>query len=179
MPRHSDCAGGCSAATRVVSDPPAQSRCPTKPGSGFPEYTAQRVKVDRMKARTDSAKIPLFRKSDIIIIAAVLAIAALSLLFAVRNTSSADSVVVRINGEIAAEYSCYDTGEYEIKGENDIKLTLVISPQGVSVQSASCPDKLCEKTGIITNTSQSIICLPGRISITLEGQSGEVDAVVG
>ncbi len=133
---------------------------------------------DKMKAKTNLDKIPIFRKTDIIIIAAVIAIAAVSFLVAVKNTSSANMVVVRVNGEITAEYPYSENGEYEIKGENGIELTLVIA-DGVSVRSPNCPDKLCEKTGLITNTSQSIICLPGRISITLEGDSNEVDAVVG
>lgn len=133
----------------------------------------------KLKFNNQAFNIPVFKKADIILIAAVLVIAAVSLLFAVGNTSSVDMVVVRVNGEITAEYSSDNTGEYEIKGENGIELMLNIADGGVSVYSANCPDKLCEATGRITSSAQSIICLPGRISITLEGESNEVDAVVG
>lgn len=53
---------------------------------------------------------------------------------------------------------------------------------GVRVAWADCPTQDCVRTGLITRSGQSIVCLPGRIVIRLEGGGTEdvgVDAVVG
>lgn len=124
-------------------------------------------------------KMPLFARADIIIILLVALLAIVSVLFMFGGNGSPEYVCVKLNGIVTAEYSLDRTGEYELSGENGITLTLVIEKDGVSVRHAECPDKLCEKTGKISGAGQSIICLPAKISISLEGGSEEIDAAVG
>jgi len=53
---------------------------------------------------------------------------------------------------------------------------------GVLVARADCPTQDCVHTGLITRSGQSIVCLPARIIIRLEGgaaEGGGVDAVLG
>lgn len=123
--------------------------------------------------------MPLFARADIIIILLVALLALASVLFAFGGNGSPKYASVKLNGKAKAEYSLDRTGEYELSGENGITLTLVIEKDGVSVRHAECPDKLCEKTGKISGAGQSIICLPAKISISLEGGSEEIDAAVG
>ena len=123
--------------------------------------------------------MPLFARADIIIILLVALLAIVSVLFMFGGNGSPEYVCVKLNGIVTAEYSLDRTGEYELSGENGITLTLVIEKDGVSVRHAECPDKLCEKTGKISGAGQSIICLPAKISISLEGGSEEIDAAVG
>ncbi|MGN1112817.1 MAG: NusG domain II-containing protein [Acutalibacteraceae bacterium] len=124
-------------------------------------------------------KTPLFARADIIIILLVALLALLSVLFVFSSNGSPKYASVKLNGIAIAEYSLHRTGEYELSGENGITLTLVIEKDGVFVRHAECPDKLCEKTGKISGAGQSIICLPAKISISLEGGSEEIDAAVG
>ena len=59
------------------------------------------------------------------------------------------------------------------------------SPSGKSglyVTASDCPTQDCVRTGIITRSGQSIVCLPARIIVQLTGaepEPGAVDAVVG
>lgn len=46
---------------------------------------------------------------------------------------------------------------------------------GLCVAHADCPTQDCVRTGIITRSEQSIICLPARIIIRLEGGSTDDD----
>ncbi|MCQ4022872.1 MULTISPECIES: NusG domain II-containing protein [unclassified Ruminococcus] len=124
-------------------------------------------------------KTPVFATSDIIIILFVALLALVSILFIVNNKTSHENVSVKLGGRVYAEYSLDKVGEYEIVGENDIRLTLVVEHDGVRVKNAGCPDKLCEKTGKISAAGQSIICLPGKISVSLTGGSENIDAAVG
>lgn len=54
--------------------------------------------------------------------------------------------------------------------------------QGICVSVSDCPTQDCVHTGTITRAGQSIVCLPARISIVLEGNvaSGDgPDLVIG
>ena len=64
--------------------------------------------------------------------------------------------------------------------------TLQVSTQtdgerGIYVSVSDCPTQDCVHTGTITHAGQSIVCLPARISITLEGQASDdgPDLVIG
>lgn len=53
---------------------------------------------------------------------------------------------------------------------------------GLRVALSDCPTQDCVHTGAITRSGQSIVCLPARIIIRLEGgpaEPGDVDAVLG
>ena len=53
---------------------------------------------------------------------------------------------------------------------------------GLCVLLSDCPTQDCVHTGMITRSGQSIVCLPARIVIRLEGgmaEDGGVDAVLG
>ena len=43
--------------------------------------------------------------------------------------------------------------------------------RGICVSVSDCPTQDCVHTGTITRAGQSIVCLPARISITLEGET--------
>lgn len=57
--------------------------------------------------------------------------------------------------------------EFEVKN-GKIRLTKV-----------SCPDKICEKTGYIGSSGQSIICVPNKITVAVAGSNESVDVTVG
>jgi hypothetical protein len=45
----------------------------------------------------------------------------------------------------------------------------------IKIIDADCPDKLCVKTGWITESGQSVICLPHKLIIKIQGGSKEID----
>ena len=57
-------------------------------------------------------------------------------------------------------------------------ITISKTAGGVKVRSAPCPDKLCQKQGVITNSGSSIICVPCRTVITLTDTGHEYDAIL-
>lgn len=53
---------------------------------------------------------------------------------------------------------------------------------GLRVAASDCPTQDCVHTGIIARSGQSIVCLPARVIVRLEGgtaEDGGVDAVLG
>ena len=72
--------------------------------------------------------------------------------------------------------------------ENDYEWTdrylnnsiVVLTAENVSVERSDCPTQDCVHTGHISRSGQSIVCLPARVVIQLEGGTDSgVDAVIG
>lgn len=112
---------------------------------------------------------------DIIVIAAILVIS-LSVLFIALLTKKDGAVVsVEINGERAGVYSLDVNQVYSLNGGTNV---LVIEDGRAYLNYSNCPDHTCEKTGKISHVGETIICLPNRISITVEGDAdGGVDLI--
>lgn len=106
----------------------------------------------------------------------ILAVVCLTGAYAVINSANAGSTVyVYKDGKLVKTLELSEEPYTVDLGTN----TLYVESDGVSVTSADCPDKLCMKQGKIKNSSRSIVCLPNRIVIEIDGKKGEVDAVAG
>ena len=91
------------------------------------------------------------------------------------NRKEGKVVHVEIDGQVIAEYSLDVDGEYSL---NDGTNILKISNGTAYLIFANCPDKTCEKTGKIRYVGESIICLPNKLSIVIQGNAYEgVDLV--
>lgn len=59
---------------------------------------------------------------------------------------------------------------------NGYALNVEFRPDGVQVLTADCPTQDCVHTGTVKFGGQSIVCLPARIVIRLEGGAADSDA---
>ena len=88
------------------------------------------------------------------------------------------TVIIEVDGEIYGKYDFVsekntDTLEINTKyGYNKV----VVENDGVYVSESDCPDLLEVKQGKIKNSGEMLICLPNRLVIKIEGESG-VDSV--
>ncbi len=104
------------------------------------------------------------KKRDIILIVSVLVFAVL-LFGTVRLTQSkGDEAVVYLNNEEYARLPLDKDTELIINNTN----TLVIFDGKAYIRDASCPDKVCINMGSISNNTETIVCLPNKIVITIE-----------
>lgn len=88
-----------------------------------------------------------------------------------------DEFVIEQNGQqiLSSRLSNYTDSE-EINIDGDIHLKIRISQNGIEIIETDCRDKICQNTGSISKSGESIICLPARLSISIRGTS-EVDGV--
>lgn len=63
--------------------------------------------------------------------------------------------------------------ELEIDGENGAKNIILVEKGQISVKEASCPDKICIKTGPVTNGRIPITCLPNHLVIQIEEEEAD------
>lgn len=83
---------------------------------------------------------------------------------------SVDGVEIdRVSLERAAGERTYQAGDYA--------LTVEYAAGSARVLASGCPTQDCVHTGTITRGGQSIVCLPARIVIRLEGGAPAPDAV--
>ncbi len=108
--------------------------------------------------------------ADICIMLAVVLAAIVIFAFA-SGGEAPTACVIEINGE---EFARYDlpalTEEKVIQIDNEYgKNTIIIDKNGAAVTHSNCADKYEVNAGKITSSGQSLICLPHRLTVRLEG----------
>lgn len=112
-----------------------------------------------------------WRKGDFVIAAAVILIAVGIWLFPFARGERATKVEIYSDGKLSYTHSMYGEFEEEVSG-----CTVKLSDGKVSVSSATCPDKVCVRTGEISKSGEIIVCVPNRVSVKISGEE-EFDAV--
>lgn len=113
---------------------------------------------------------------DVLLILTILAAALLAyVLHEIFGSGSAGSVTVKVNGVIEGSYSLSEDRVIEINGGTN---HLEIHNGKADMTEADCPDKLCVNQKPISRQGESIICLPNKVIVEVEGGGeSEYDAV--
>lgn len=119
------------------------------------------------------------RKGDVLLIAAVLAVALCCFVFFSLGGGDCTAVVEQ-NG-VELRRVPLETLEQPLRLEidGDYPLVLMIDREGVWFAEAACPDQTCVRTGKITRPGQTAVCLPARLSVRLTGGGERMDAATG
>ncbi len=86
--------------------------------------------------------------------------------------------VVKIDGKEWARYSLAENREVEIETERG-KNILVIKDGYADITKADCPDGLCEDQHRINETGESLVCLPHKLTVVIEGAEEEGVDLIG
>lgn len=119
-----------------------------------------------------------FGKNDILFLSGIiLVVIILFVSFTIFRKKTGSFVVVTINGQKSQTYllSQEESVEIETKwGTNQF----VIKENTVKMIQADCPDQLCVHQHAISQSRESIICLPHKVVVTIEGEENStLDAV--
>lgn len=118
-------------------------------------------------------------KRDLLLIMALLLVCAVSAVavYFLQSKNGAYAVVT-IDG---SEYGRYDLSKeqtIEIRKDGVVTNTLQIIDGHADMTDADCPDKLCVHQKAISKSTESIICLPNKVVVTIEGGSeGNFDSM--
>ncbi len=64
-----------------------------------------------------------------------------------------------------------------LHGENGEENIILVEHGAISIQSASCPDKLCVKRGKLSTNGIPLVCLPNHIIIEIVDDTSQIDVV--
>ncbi len=110
------------------------------------------------------------KKHDLILVLAVLTAAALLLagrtLFFSRPPVS---VTISVDGKDVMTLDLNQDDDQIIESPGGGRNRVIITDGAVHMEEASCPDKVCIKQGAVSETGQSIVCLPNRVIVTITG----------
>jgi hypothetical protein len=123
-----------------------------------------------------------FKKGDWLIIATVmiLGVAGLTMFTFPKSEEAGNRVVILQDQRIVYEENNLQNIEHKvIEVQGPLGVSKVEIDHGkVRMLSSPCPDKICERTGWISDSRVPIVCLPQRISVRIEGaQHGEIDEI--
>ena len=112
------------------------------------------------------------KKNDLILFFTIIVIS-LAAIFILKKTGISESVHL----DIYRDNSLYGSYELNVDREIDIdgKNICVIEDGKVYMKDADCPDKLCVHSRAISNSGESIICIPNRVTLIISGGSEDSD----
>lgn len=118
----------------------------------------------------DKFKLKYITRADLIYIACVLTAAVLLVfLFLITGIDRRMAVaVVEQDGKEILRLALDEQQTVRIPAENGFNV-VVVTGRGVLVSEADCPDQICVRQGEISHSGESVVCLPHRLVIRLEG----------
>ena len=120
-----------------------------------------------------------FCKGDIAVIFFIALLAVLiGVLFFIRTgRDKGNTVVVYLEGEKIQELSLYE--DREILIENSYTNKLMVKNGKAAIVESDCPGRDCVHSGWLKEKGRSLVCLPNRVEIRIEGKTeAEVDFIV-
>lgn len=119
-------------------------------------------------------------KADIILFFVLIAAGlAATAVLAISGNSTGDKVVIESGGELYATYSLLEDRTIVVSATGSGENTVEIRDGEVAVTGGSCKNQVCVKHGAISHSGESIICLPNRLVVRIEGsgKGGGYDTV--
>ena len=117
-------------------------------------------------------------RNDAILIAALMLLGGALAVFLYATRQDGGYVSVQMDGQTVMELPLSEDTQV-LLGEDGHTNTLVIRNGTAQVMEADCPDQICVRQGAVQYEGESIVCLPHKLVITVEGSaSNDVDATV-
>ena len=119
------------------------------------------------------------KKADIILLIVLIIIGLASTVYVTASKSGGDTVIIEKSGELFGKYSLFEDKEIDVPCVDSMGSDLHVSISGgsVLVTESGCANQICVKHSAISQTGESIICLPNRIVVRVEGKGGGYDAI--
>jgi len=118
-------------------------------------------------------------KNDILLVLAVIILGAAFLVYAEFFRPKGAEVIVSVDG-VEQRPLPLSENNFVVIGDEEKYNVLVISEGEAYIEDASCPDHICVKSGRVSLEGQTIVCLPNKVVISIEGgKSSGLDGVAG
>lgn len=94
-----------------------------------------------------------------------------------KEASDNLKAIVRLNGEIHSIYKLTDNYKKNVEIKSNLGYNILeIDCKKLRITDSDCKDKLEVKQGYISSAGQSLVCLPHKLIITIEGDT-DIDYV--
>ena len=118
----------------------------------------------------------VIKKADIILFVILIVIGLGLSWLSVASKVTGQNAVVTVNGQEYGTYSLSRNQTVTIK-QNGHTNKFTIKNGYVQMTYSSCKNHICIEKGKINQTNQSIVCLPNKVVIEIQGGSSKYDAI--
>ncbi len=120
----------------------------------------------------------MIKKADIALFFIIL-ISGLALSFVSLTANlGGDKVLVTVDGKDFGIYSLYEDQEIKVI-QNGHTNHITIKDGKVSMSYSDCKNQICVNTKAITESNDTVVCLPNKVMIEITGGGGGADVISG
>lgn len=107
-------------------------------------------------------------RNDVILVAVLIALGGVLALYLRLTQQDGGLARVQIDGETVMELPLSQDARVEL-GEPGRGNLLIIENGTARVERADCPDQVCVRQGAVRYNGESIVCLPHKLIVSIEG----------
>lgn len=119
------------------------------------------------------------KPGDFVIVALVLALAAAVAFPFLTGGSEALYAEIYQDEKLVKRVLLTEGVHETVTIDGNVQNVIEIDGRTIRFSESTCPDQVCVRTGTLTRSGQTAVCLPNRVIVRLRGGEPEVDAVVG
>ena len=109
-------------------------------------------------------------RNDFLLLIIILVVAVIGFWLFKSGLKSGNTVLVTINGKEEYKFDISDDKEFTVKtGANGDNINILVIENGkVYIKEADCRDKICVNHRAISNSGETIVCLPHKLVVSVE-----------
>lgn len=122
----------------------------------------------------------ILKKGDYILLAVLLCVCTVCFVCIHYFVPTGNTAVITVDNKQVHTMKLTDNAEYNVVINDTVANTVVVENGYVYVKAASCPDKICQHHKKINKKGESIVCLPNKMVVRINGADSneEIDGVV-
>lgn len=125
----------------------------------------------------------MIKKADIILFFLILVFGIGISWWSLSTNTGGDKAIVTVDGQLYGTYSLLQDQTIEVVQENGHTNYITIKDGKVSMTFSNCQNQVCVNSGAISQTKDSIVCLPNKVMIEIKGsdknEGGGIDVITG
>ena len=125
----------------------------------------------------------MIKKADIVLFILILVFGLAVSWWSLTTNTSGDKAIVTVDGELYGTYSLAQDQTIEVAQKDGHTNHITIKDGMVSMAYSTCKNQVCVNAGAISETRDSIVCLPNKVMIEIQGsaknEGGGVDVITG
>jgi len=125
----------------------------------------------------------MIKKADIVLFILILVFGLLVSWWSLTANTEGDKAVITVDGELYGTYSLSQNQTIEVVQDANHTNYITIKDGLVSMEFSSCKNQVCVDTGAISHTMDSIVCLPNKVVVEIQGdgsgKGGGADVITG
>ena len=124
----------------------------------------------------------MIKKADIVLLIIILVVGIPLSVLSLTEGIGGDKVRISLDGEIYGVYPLGEDREIDVTEDGHTN-HITIKDGQVSMSYSTCLNQVCVNTGAISETKDSIVCLPNRVVVEIissgDGKGGDADVISG